>query len=355
MKIFSIVGARPQFIKVAALHREIVKSNILKHSIIHTGQHYDDSLSSIFFKELEIPAPLYHLNIADNSFASIQNMQKEIEDVMVKSRPDMVIVYGDTNSTLAGALAANNLNIKLAHVEAGLRSFNILMPEEKNRIETDKMSDLLFCPTKESVENLKKENLNETGKKIFLSGDIMLDAFNYYTNKITREDIPDAFILCTLHRESLVQSPQKLTEVIKALNHINHNIRVILPAHPRLKKVIKNLEIKTKFLMKEPIGYLAMLALLKGCSMVITDSGGLQKEAFFSSKICVTIRNETEWTELVDAGVNFIAGDSSAEKIIAAFKKAGKAKGNFNERFYGNGNASAIIVSEIEKFSRTSL
>jgi UDP-GlcNAc3NAcA epimerase len=354
MKIFSIVGARPQFIKVAALHRAIKKHKKLQHYILHTGQHYDYKLSGIFFKELEIPKPAYHLNLDEGiSASSTECMQKEIEEILADEKPDLVTVLGDTNSTLAGALAAKNTKIKLAHIEAGLRSFNISMPEEFNRIQTDKLSDILFCPTTQSVNNLNQECLN-INAKIILSGDIMLDAFNYYAGKLkakkqTTEHLKN-FILCTLHRESLVQSPKKIVEVIKALNDINKKFPILLPSHPRLKNFISTLGLQIDFTIMEPVGYLEMITLLKACSLVITDSGGLQKEAYFSEKMCLTLREETEWTELVKAGVNFIAGDSSAENIISCFEKAVAAKENFNEKFYGNGNAAEIIVDEIEKY-----
>jgi UDP-GlcNAc3NAcA epimerase len=348
MKLLSVVGARPQFVKVAPLHQAISRKNNLQHLILHTGQHYDFNLSEVFFKELAIPQPFFHLEVNERSLASsIEPMQKKIEIVLATESPDIVIVLGDTNSTLAGALAAKNFDIKLAHIEAGLRSYNNAMPEEKNRVATDKLSDLLFCPTAESVNNLVKEGLN-TNNKVILSGDIMLDAYNYYSKKIgehTNLIIPEEpFILCTLHRQSLVQSSTKLFEVIKALNEINRQIPIIVPAHPRLRHVITEFGLQPQFTIIEPVGYLNMLALLKACDLVMTDSGGLQKEAFFAKKICITLRDETEWTELVQAHVNFIAGDSSAEKIIATFNNAIRTKGTFDDKFYGEGNAAEIIV-----------
>lgn len=353
MKLFSIVGARPQFIKVAALHRAIKKKQELQHVILHTGQHYDFNLSEIFFKELEISRPSFNLNVDDLSLASsIKHMQKRIERILASEKPDIVIVFGDTNSTLAGALAAKENRLTLAHVEAGLRSYNNLMPEEINRIETDKISDFLFCPTNQAMNNLREEKLKANNKIIF-SGDIMLDAYNYYSKKtdvfIDSNKIISKrpFILCTLHRQALVESREKLTEVIKALNEINSKVPVILPAHPRFRHVINELDLQINFTISEPVGYLNMISLLNNCTLVITDSGGLQKEAFFSRKICLTLRNETEWTELTDAGVNFLAGDSSYKIILDGFGKAISTKGNFEGKFYGDGNAAGIIVEEL--------
>ena len=310
MKVLSIVGARPQFIKVAALHRAIIKEKKLQHFILHTGQHYDYYLSEIFFKELEIPKPDFHLKINDPSLAaSAMRMTDGIEKILIIEKPDVVIVFGDTNSTLAGALATKKLNLKLAHVEAGLRSYDNSMPEETNRIQTDKISDLLFCPTERAINNLLEEGFNESDCKIILSGDIMLDAMKYYGEKLNRTGkrgkiIPENnFILCTLHRQSLVQSSEKLIEVVNALNEINREISILMPAHPRFKKSVNELGLRIDFDMIEPVGYLDMITLLKNCTTVITDSGGLQKEAFFYKKPCITVRNQTEWTELVVAGV----------------------------------------------------
>jgi UDP-GlcNAc3NAcA epimerase len=348
-KVFSIVGARPQFVKVAAIHRAIKNHNILEHFILHTGQHYDHELSDIFFNELEIPKPHFHLNLFNElNEWSVENMQKEIADILIKERPDLVIVYGDTNSTLAGALAAKMCNIKIAHVEAGLRSYNLLMPEEYNRIETDNISDILFCPTAVAVNNLKSEKDNKS-KNIILSGDIMFDSFKFYADKIATQ-ITSPFILCTIHRNTLLQSDVKLQNVLKALNNINQVIPLVLPAHPRLKKVISHHKLKCDFSIIEPVGYLQMIKLLKSCRLVITDSGGLQKEAFFSKKICLSIREETEWTELVEAGVNFLAGDSFSERIMATFYKAMNAPGNFTTNFYGDANAAKIIIQELSDF-----
>ena len=351
MKILSIVGARPQFIKVAAIHRAMLKKNYLQHVILHTGQHYDENLSEIFFKDLEIPQPNYHLKIKQDFASSVPEMQSEIEKIFKKHFFDLVIVYGDTNTTLAGALAAKKYNLKLAHIEAGLRSYNNLMPEEFNRIETDKISDLLFCPTVNAVKNIQKEGLNKPGRTPIFCGDVMLDAFNYYAdNAIEITHMGKPFILCTLHREALLQTPEKLINVIAALNKINSIIPVLLPAHPALRRRVIELNLQTDFTVAEPVGYLKMIALLRSCKLVITDSGGLQKEAYFSKKICVTLRDETEWTELVKAKVNFLAGDSSEKKIVATFNKAVNNLATFDGEFYGKGDAAEIIVKEIVNY-----
>lgn len=348
MKVISIVGARPQFIKVAALQRAFAKEEKIQHLIVHTGQHYDYYLSEIFFKELEIPEPHFHLTAEDTSLAASTNrMTAAIGDILIAEKPDIVMVFGDTNSTVAGALAAKKLHIRIAHAEAGLRSYNMSMPEENNRITTDKISDFLFCPTTRAVNNLAAEGINNDKQTIVLSGDLMLDAINYYSGKGNPNSkltsLPQDFIVCTFHRHGLVTSPPQLKEVIKALNEINTKTPVVLPAHPRFKNMVSGLGVAIDFAIIEPVGYLDMITLLKRCSMVITDSGGLQKEAFFCKKICITVRNETEWKELVEAGVNFIAG-TSCETILGAFDKARKAQGNFNGNFYGDGKSAYLIT-----------
>lgn len=350
IKVLSIVGARPQFIKVAALNRAIAKRNNLSHFILHTAQHYDYNMSEVFFKELSIPEPDFYLQVDDFSEASsVSRMRSDIERILIQEKPDIVVVYGDTNSTLAGALSAKKLNTKLAHIEAGLRSYDNSMPEEFNRIQTDKISDWLFCPTIKAVNNLKKEGFDESTCKIIFSGDIMLDAMNFYKDKTNdSKNIPaNNFILCTLHRQSLVQSYEKMKEVLNALNVINDEMPILIPTHPRLKKVLHDFNLPVDFNIVEPVGYIEMISLLKNCTAVITDSGGLQKEAFFCNKPCITVRNETEWTELVSSGVNFIAGDSSAKEIINAFYEAMNTKINFDGNFYGNGDCAEIVADEL--------
>jgi len=350
MKILTVIGARPQFVKMAALNRAIQKRNRIQSIILHTGQHYDANMSDIFFKELELPEPDYNLNINQISREeAISQMSGSIREILIKEKPEIVIVFGDTNSTLAGALAANAEKIPLAHIEAGLRSYNTTMPEEINRVKTDQLSDFLFCPTRKAIDNLSKEGIT---KNVYLSGDIMLDAINYYSNKIKKSvDHKSSthegdFILCTLHREQLVESKEELNGVIKALNEINRQVAVIMPAHPRTRKAIKNCPAIAEFKIIEPVGYLEMLGLLNNCKLVITDSGGLQKEAFWCKKLCITIRNETEWTELVGAGVNILAG-TEYERILSAFKSIQSIHGDFSRSLYGNGNTANMIVETI--------
>jgi UDP-GlcNAc3NAcA epimerase len=348
MKIISIVGARPQFIKVAAFQRAARLQPHLQHLVLHTGQHYDDNMSALFFEELEIGQPDFRLNRHADKTPSISCMTEDVRKILKEEQARLVIVYGDTNTTLAGALAAKEENIQLAHIEAGLRSFNNEMPEEFNRVETDKLSDILFCPTEKARQNLINEGYAATVKQIVVCGDIMLDAFRYYTNKSSNEVSP--FILCTLHRRALVENEKKLSSIIEALNVIAETNSIIIPLHPTLKKVIRKFCLHPSIKITEPVGYLKMLSLLQACSLVMTDSGGLQKEAYFSKKPCVTLRNETEWTELVEAGVNIIGSDNCTDNIIHAYRKSCKIQTGFKQDLYGDGNAAAKIITVINEY-----
>ena len=356
MKIVSIVGARPQFIKLAALHRSMLKKPEIEHLIIHSGQHYDENMSAIFFEELDIPQPDINLHINSNSHKEpIVFMQSELALTLKKINPSMVVVFGDTNTTLAGARASYKSHIPVAHVEAGLRSHNHDMPEEYNRINTDKISDLLFCPTKLAMANLVEEQLLENAKVIF-SGDIMFDAACYYSKK---EYTPSTIVsdihkkgnfnLVTIHRESTVTSPRLLNQLITALNIINSETRVVMPVHPRTKQSLLATGSKINFSLIDPVSYLDMLTLLQQCTLVITDSGGLQKEAFFFKKFCVSLRYETEWQELVEAGVNILAG-TNVDDIQSAYHLARSKHNSFDQNFYGDGNAGDIIVNEILRY-----
>lgn len=362
MKIVSIVGARPQFVKCASISREIArhKKNFknLSEVIIHTGQHFDKNMSSIFFQEMMIPKPNYSLGVNKKSHGSMTGiMIEKIEKVLIKEKPDWVCVYGDTNSTLAGAIAASKLKIKIAHIESGLRSFNKNMPEEINRILTDRISHYLFCPTKAALKNLDKEGVSNWGvnTKTFLSGDIMMDSALFYKNfskKPLNLKIKKKFILCTIHREENTNSLNKLKNIISALDKISHTKQVILPLHPRTKKILKENKINVSNLtLIKPVGYLNMIWLLKNCFLVMTDSGGLQKEAYFFSKPCITMREETEWVELIKLGVNYLAG-SKKKKILNIFNKVNSKdykSFEFNKNLYGLGNASKKVVREILK------
>lgn len=354
-KIVTVVGARPQFIKAAALSRELLKHDNIEEIIIHTGQHFNDNMSKIFFDEMSIPTPKYNLDINGVSHGVMTGrMLEAIENILQAEKPNLVIVYGDTNSTLAGVLAAKKLHIKVAHVEAGLRSYNMDMPEEINRILTDRISDYLFCPTQNAVQNLIEEGFNNFACKIFNVGDVMQDAALFYSQEssikstILRTLSFKNFILCTLHRAENTDSTERLLSIITSLNKINETTPIILPLHPRTKKMIENLDVDTKLNIIEPVGYHDMIELLKYCSLVITDSGGLQKEAYFFKKKCITLRNETEWVELVEYGVNILS-DVKEENLVSNVEKMLAKEANFEVNLYGNGNASSLICSELLK------
>ncbi len=350
MIIVTIIGARPQFIKAAAVNREICKHDNVTNIIVHTGQHFDANMSNIFFEQMHIPRPHYNLDINSLSHGAMTGQMLEaIEEVLLEEKPDWVMVYGDTNSTLAGALAAKKLHIKVAHVEAGLRSFNMKMPEEVNRILTDRISDVLFSPTETALNNLKDEGYDRIDCKIVKSGDVMQDAALFYTSfdQKPKFDIPEKFILLTIHRAENTDKIRKLTNIIDALNDISKEIAIVFPLHPRTKKLLETHDIKlsSSIIVLEPVGYLEMVYLLKHCNLVMTDSGGLQKEAYFFKKSCITLRDETEWVELVENGFNVLAA-ASKEKIIEAYSDK-KFNTNFSINLYGNGNASKTIVESL--------
>ena len=320
-KVVSILGARPQFIKASVLSRIIRERKEFLEIIVHTGQHFDSNMSEVFFEEMDIPKPKYNLNINGMGHGAMTGrMLEQIEEVLLHEKPDLVVVYGDTNSTLAGALAAKKLGIKVAHVEAGLRSFNMAMPEEVNRILTDRISDLLFCPTLSAVSNLKSEGFENFDAKMILSGDIMGDSVAYYSRlSAERSEIIEKlkldgkkFVLATIHRQENTADAAILKSILKALNDISEDTLVVMPLHPRTKMMMDKFDLSFKGLTIDPVGYFDMLQLLKYCSLVITDSGGLQKEAYFNQKPCVIAREETEWVELVEAGFARIGGSDTA-------------------------------------------
>jgi UDP-GlcNAc3NAcA epimerase len=354
MKIITIIGARPQFVKAAILSKAFSKHKNITEVIVHTGQHYDKNMSDVFFSELEIPTPHYNLDIHGGSHGMMTGrMLEKIEAVFETEKPDMALVFGDTNSTLAGALAARKNNIPLAHVEAGLRSYNMRMPEEINRILTDRISDFLFCPTIQAIENLGKEGFQNFDCKIIKSGDVMLDAALYYSakpeasTKILEELKLSKFILCTIHRAENTDSIVKLQGIIDALSQLSSEIEVLLPLHPRTRKIIKDRNLNTgKIKIIDPVGYFEMIQLIKNSELLMTDSGGVQKEAFFFKKNCVTLREETEWTELVEHGFNIVAG-SETNSIVSAYRKMISHKPDFNIDLYGKGNACEIIVDNL--------
>ena len=320
MKIVSVVGARPQFIKAAALSRHLRARH--HEVLLHTGQHYDYAMSGIFFDGLEIPAPSVNLGVGSgNHGAQTGAMLEKIEQVLLTEKPNWVVVYGDTNSTLAGALAAAKLHIPVAHVEAGLRSFNRRMPEETNRVVTDHLSDLLFCPSDTSIKNLATEGIV---KNVHLVGDIMLDILNWAKEEavsgssVILEKLhlkEKEFLLATIHRSENTDDISRLSGILSALNALKQT--VVFPVHPRTYKVISegNFPLEPHVRLIEPVGYIAMVRLVAAASMVLTDSGGLQKEAYWLGVPCVTLRDETEWIETVQAGWNRLAG-ATADRIV---------------------------------------
>ncbi len=354
-KIVTILGARPQFVKAAVLSRIISNHKEIEEVIIHTGQHYDLNMSDIFFSEMEIPKPKYNLDINGLGHGAMTGqMLEKIEKVLKEEKPDAVIVYGDTNSTIAGALAAKKLNIKVVHVEAGLRSFNMKMPEEINRILTDRISDLLLCPTDIAIQNLQKEGFSNLNIKVVKSGDIMKDAVEHYrkTSEEKSSIIKDLalhknnFVLATIHRQENTDDLNKLTSIFKGLEKISAQCQVVLPLHPRTKKILEEHQLTYNITTIDPVGYFDMLELLKNCNMVITDSGGLQKEAFFNKKHCIIVRDETEWVELVTNGFAKIVGSDTA-KMLDAYAELKNKNANFSLNLYGN-NVGEKIYTEIK-------
>lgn len=357
MKILTILGARPQFIKAGSVSREILKYKEIEEIIVHTGQHYDNNMSDIFFDEMKIPKPHYFLGIGGKSHGAMTGqMIEKIEEVALKEKPDWILVYGDTNSTLAGAIIASKLHIKLAHIEAGLRSFNMNMPEEINRILTDRVSNILFCPTKIAIENLKNEGFDNFKCKIINSGDVMQDGAIFYKDLAIKPNIKieDNFILCTIHRAENTDDERRLISIFEALNEIAKEKQIILPLHPRTKKILEGLKLELNNLsIIDPIGYLEMTWLINNCSLIMTDSGGLQKEAYFFRKQCITLRDETEWIELVDLGVNILVG-ANKEKILNYYKEYSLSNKKFNQTsdLYGQGEASKKIIKSLIEFDK---
>ncbi len=350
MKIVTIVGARPQFVKAAVVSRVLAGAEGVEEIIVHTGQHFDANMSDVFFEEMCIPKPHYNLNINGLGHGAMTGqMLEKIEEVLVKEKPDWVLVYGDTNSTIAGVLAAKKLHIRVAHVEAGLRSFNMAMPEEVNRILTDRISGVLFCPTDTAVENLKREGFENMECRIVKNGDVMQDAAMFYAGRARRpeQDIPGRFVLCTVHRAENTDDPQRLAGIFKALEIISEEIPVVLPLHPRTRSKLAGIGYdfaSSKIRFIEPVGYLEMVWLLRQCELVMTDSGGLQKEAYFFGKYCVTIRDETEWVELVENGFNKLAGSDTERILKCVTELRQKEQCGFENRLYGNGDAGEEIV-----------
>ena len=358
IKILTIIGARPQIIKAATLSRRIKNhySSKVEEVLVHTGQHYDENMSAVFFKDMDIPKPKYNIGMGGLSQSAMTGrMMEGLEGICLKENPDWVVVYGDTNSTLAGALVASKLHIKLVHVEAGLRSHNMNMPEEVNRILTDRVSNLLFCPTNLAVKNLEAEGFNNfPTAKIKHVGDIMYEGAMHFSKQSKKpEELNNIhhknYVLATIHRAETTNNVENLKSVIKALNTINETTPVILPIHPRTRSSIRDHNLEVTFEMINPVGYLEMLWLIQNCSLVITDSGGLQKEAYFFEKCCLTIRTQTEWKELIEGGNNILVG-YDVNKILSEFNTQRKFVSS--GRLYGKGNTAELILNEIIRTSK---
>ena len=376
IKIVTIIGARPQIIKAAALSRAIKNnfSSQITEIIVHTGQHYDDNMSQVFFDELEIPLPNYNLNVGSgNHGKQTATMISAIEDVLLIEKPNAIVLYGDTNSTLAGAMAASKIHIPVIHIEAGLRSFNKSMPEEINRIMCDHVSTLLFSPTKTGFDNLIQEGFLSQNNapysidnpKIYHCGDVMYDNSLFFSkiSDVKTSIINDlklknnGFILATIHRNNNTDEPIRLNALFKSLNDIsiNYQLQIVLPLHPRTsnlldrnlsKDLAEAIRLNSNFKIISPVSFLEMLALEKNCCLVMTDSGGVQKEAFYFEKPCVILRPETEWIELLENGAALIA-DADENKIKFSFEQLIAKKDLSFPKLYGDGNAAEFICSEI--------
>lgn len=378
MKILTIIGARPQIIKAAALSRAIRNryAGEIEEVIVHTGQHYDDNMSQVFFDELDIPRPNRNLNTGSGSHGKqTAAMIIGIEEALLEEKPDAIVLYGDTNSTLAGAIAASKLHVPVVHIEAGLRSFNKKMPEEVNRIMCDHVSTLLFSPTKTGFNNLLKEGFSKKNKgpyssdnpKIYHCGDVMYDNSLYFSEladkKVTllseHQLRPGQFVLGTIHRDSNTDDPSRLSALFRAIEKIASNgQKVVLPLHPRTSKLlVQNLgaeqyaAVKTNpnILLFPPVSFLEMIALEKNALLVMTDSGGVQKEAFFFGKPCIILRPETEWKELAECGAAIIA-DADEQKIIKAYHLLTKKKKIRFPSIFGDGNAAEFICGEMLQY-----
>lgn len=349
-RILTIIGARPQFIKASVVSRAIVQTYGIEEIMLHTGQHFDPNMSDVFFNQLNIPRPHIQLDIHGSSHGEMTGrMLKEIELALLTHKPDRVLVYGDTNSTLAGALAAAKLHIPVAHVEAGLRSFNMQMPEEINRILTDQVSDLLFCPTDTAVKNLQDEGFANKPVQVLQVGDVMQDAAILFAEKASAPEgnLPDQFILATLHRAENTDNPQRLAAIVAALNELHSSLSpIVLPLHPRTRKLLAEQGLELDVHLINPVGYFEMVWLLDRCQLVLTDSGGVQKEAFFFGKACVTMRDQTEWVELIEADANELVGADTAKIIEAATRNLGREIQD-TSNLYGGGKAAQRIVDTL--------
>ncbi len=378
MKIVTVIGARPQIIKASALSRKIQNkfSDKIEEIIVHTGQHYDENMSQVFFSELQIPKEKYNLGVGSLSHGKqTAKMIEGIEDILQKEQPVALVIYGDTNSTLAGAIAASKIHIPVVHIEAGLRSFDKRMPEEINRITADNVSTLLFCPTKAGYDNLMHEGFAETitnrpdfnNPNVYLCGDIMLDNTLYFSKQTYQQSTPynktnDNYILCTIHRNSNTDDKQRLSNIFTSIVEIAKYKKIILPLHPRTKKMmpqmlsanlLKQINENPNIQIIPPASYLEMICLENNSQMIITDSGGVQKEAYFLQKPCIILRPQTEWVEIVEHKMA-ITADADINKITDAFtqflnmpKKNTEEFCKQRETLFGNGNTSEFICQTI--------
>lgn len=353
--IATIVGARPQFIKVAPVSAALAATGEIREVLIHTGQHHDAGMSDVFFEELGIAAPEYHLGIHGGGHGAMTGaMLQQLEPILQELKPDRVLVYGDTNSTLAGALVAAKLHIPVAHVEAGLRSFNRAMPEEINRIVADQLSDILFASTTAAVDNLRREGV--APDRIFAVGDVMFDAALRFADVASQRGnllmslgvAPRSYVLATIHRAENTDDPRRLAAIVSALEKVAETLPVILPLHPRTQARMAAADlIFNRVHTVPPVGYLDMVALEAQASLIATDSGGVQKEAFFYRVPCVTLRDETEWVELVELGWNRLASPTSGDlagTILAALGKKGA-----DAQPYGDGKAAQAIAEVLAR------
>lgn len=358
VKIITVVGARPQFIKAAALSRAISANfaGRIEEKIVHTGQHFDDNMSKVFFDDLSIPQPHYHFAISGgNHGAMTGKMLEAVENVLLQEKPDWLLVYGDTNSTLAGALAASKLHIPVAHVEAGLRSFNMRMPEEINRILADRVASQLFCPTQAAVDNLASEGI---AKGVHNVGDVMYDVALYYKDKArTQSNIlqqlkvhAKSYALATCHRAENTDYSSRLKEILVGLSYAAAKMPVVFPLHPRTRKLIQTFglqDLLAQLIVTEPLPFLDMVALEQDAALILTDSGGVQKEAFFYGVPCITMRDETEWVETVQLGWNQLTGASAGHISNAVDQYLTQLPNSVSSQPYGNGNASMSILNQM--------
>lgn len=357
IRILTVVGARPQFIKAAPVSRAICETAGIEETLVHTGQHHDHNMSAAFFDQLAIPEPRWNLGVSGGTHATqTGRMLEALEPVMLESRSDRVLIYGDTNSTLAGALAAAKLHIPVAHVEAGLRSFNRRMPEEVNRVLADHLSDMLFAPTHVAVSNLEREGI--AGPSVRLVGDVMLDAVQFFNRRVdgtaalSELGIDAAgYALATIHRAENTDHPGRLRAIIGGLEAVSREIPVVLPLHPRTRTALARHRLAPAdcpgLHLIEPVDYLTMLALERSAALIVTDSGGVQKEAFFNAVPCLTLRDETEWTELVDCGWNALCPPESANAVATAIRGRLSSAPDDRPALYGDGTASIRIAESL--------